>query len=55
MTKNQIIQTYQQAQTIKELEDLQEKVRAVYNKLLSYEQRQVYKFYINRMMELKLI
>ena len=41
MTKNQIIQTYQQAKTIKELEEVREQTRTIFNKLLSTEQTQI--------------
>ena len=53
MTKNQIIQAYQQAQTIKELEEAREQTRIIFNKLLSYEQTQIKDEFKKRMLKLE--
>ncbi len=48
MTKITIIQKYQAAKTIEELENIKGEVWSGYKKLFSYEQKEVHKVFINK-------
>ena len=54
MNKNQIIQVYQQARTIKELEEARNENSKHYGEFLSWDLTQIKEVYKNRMEVLKL-
>lgn len=53
MNKNQIIQTYQQARTIKKIEEAKNELSGKAGQLLSWELMQIKAVYKKRMEELK--
>ena len=53
MSKNEIIQKYQAAKTIAELESIKGEIWNDYKRLLSYDQKMVYEVFKNKVIELE--